>query len=362
MKTKLIFVFYLFNIIHIDAQPISIHDLRLTAPTVKNCTPVKDQYMSSTCWSFASLSFLESEIIKNGKGETDLSEMFIARYSLLRKINLHLKLKGQNFFTPGGQFHDVSWVIKNHGLVPESVYPGKPTGQPGHNHAELDTLLSRYVKGLVADGVTEMDNRQQNFIDSVLDHYLGKVPSEFNYKGRIYTPYSFAAQALEIDPDNYIEITSYTHHPFYTSFVLEDKYNWTGDAYYNVPLDDFSRITKQALAAGYTVGWDGDAEDLNFNFYSGVSFLNLREVDDQALRQTDFQTGATSLNHMMHIVGTTKDRTGNTWYYIKNSWGDYSNNLGGYLFMREDYFKTRTVAIIVNKNAIPADILQKLHL
>ncbi|MBK9568498.1 MAG: aminopeptidase [Chitinophagaceae bacterium] len=345
-----------------EAQKLTRDQLGLVAPVTANCTSVKDQYMSSTCWSFSSMSLLESEFLKMGKGKVDLSEMFIARYSMIRKIHRHLQLKGGNFFTPGGQFHDVIWVIKNFGIVPEEAYPGRGQGENNHNHAEMDTLFSRFVSACVGNGITELNESQNAFVDSVLNYYLGAVPDEFEYKGRIYTPFSFTEQYLGLNPDDYVEITSYTHHPFYKSFILEDKYNWTNDAYYNVTMDDFSRITDNALATGYTISWDGDAEDDYFNFSEGLAYLPETITDYQEHRQQAFETQTTLLNHMMHIVGVTKDKKGDKWYYIKNSWGDYSNTLGGFLFMREDYFKIRTVAIIVNKKAIPTAIRNKLGL
>ena len=345
-----------------EAQKLTADELKLIPPTLSNCTSVKDQYMSSTCWSFSSLSLLESELLKMGKGNIDLSEMFIARYSLKRKIHRHLKLKGGNFFTPGGQFHDVIWVIKNFGIVPEEAYPGKGRGTLNHNHAEMDTIFSHFVTTCVSKGITELNEKQNIFVDSVLDHYLGKVPPEFVYNGRTYTPYSFAEHYLELNPDDYVEITSYTHHPFYLKFVLEDKYNWTNDEYYNVTMADFSQITDNALANGYTVSWDGDAEDANFDYYGGLAWLPETINNFQLYRQKAFEDSTTLLNHMMHIVGVTKDKNGDKWYYIKNSWGDYSNLSGGFLFMRDDYFKIRTVAIIVNKKAIPSAIRSRLEL
>ncbi|MEO7923350.1 MAG: C1 family peptidase [Chitinophagaceae bacterium] len=356
---RLLFPFLLLAVQFCKGQTLSSEELGLLAPVINNCTPVKDQYMSSTCWSFASNSLLESELLKKGKN-IDLSEMFVARYSLLRKIHRHLQLKGANFFTPGGQFHDVLWVLKNHGIVPEAAYPGKGRGEFNHNHAEMDTVLSHFVKELVSKGIVSLDREQQFFVDSVLDHYMGKLPLEFLFRGTVYTPQRFLETVMEFDPDDFVEITSYTHHPFYKAFVLEDKYNWTGDAYYNVPLEDFSRITDQALANGFTVGWDGDATDEYFDFYKGLAYLP-GIIPDQLARQKSFNDQSTSLDHMMHIVAVTTDKTGNKWYYVKNSWGN-KNPLGGYLFMREDYFKIRTVAIIINKNAIPGDIRGKLGL
>ncbi|MBM3416395.1 MAG: hypothetical protein FJY20_08095 [Bacteroidetes bacterium] len=230
MFRVLYFLFFLVS--HLSfAQRLKRVELNLPALPTIHCTPVKDQHMSSTCWSFSSISLLESELIKAGKVEVDLSEMFIARHSMLRKIHRHLKLKGGNFFTPGGQFHDAVWVMKNFGLVPEEAYPGKGRGELNHNHAEMDTILSRMVKGLIEKGVVELDQKQNETLNKIFDYYYGPVPAEFIYRGRLYTSFSFMEQYLGIHPDDYIEITSYTHHPFYSKFVLEDQYNWTGDEY-----------------------------------------------------------------------------------------------------------------------------------
>lgn len=361
MRSCFVAVLSLLLLVSGNAQPFTVQSLGLVRPSVGNCTPVKDQYLSATCWSFASNSLLESEMLRKGK-EIDLSEMFIARHSMVRKIHRHLKLKGQNFFTPGGQFHDLAWVVKNFGHVPESAYPGKPFYALYHDHGDLDTALNHFVREMIAKGVTELSAEQQRYVDSTLDHHLGKLPNEFVYEGAVYTPHSFAKRVLVFDINDYVEITSYTHHPFYQSFVLEDKYNWTGDAYYNVPLNDFSRITDHALANGYTVGWDGDANDPYFKYQDGLAWLQDTINDFQSFRQANFKDERTLLDHVMHITGVARDNHGQKWYYIKNSWGDYSNALGGFMFMREDYFKIRTVAIMVNKNAIPGDIREKMGL
>ncbi|HUR66281.1 MAG TPA: C1 family peptidase [Chitinophagaceae bacterium] len=356
---RLLFINCLLVSLVVSAQDLTVEGLGLKPPKT-SCTSVKDQFMSSTCWSFSSTSLLESEFMKMGKGQVDLSEMFIARYSMLRKIQRHLKLKGANFFTPGGQFHDGVWVIKNFGLVPEEVYSGKGRNEMNHNHSLMDTALSQLMKEFVAKDITELDREQEASINQLLDYYYGPVPTEFIYKGRTYTPHSFREQYLGINLDDYVELTSYTHHPFYTQFILEDKYNWTSDKYWNVPLADFSLITNSALEKGYTVGWDGDATDYGFDFTNGLAhYLNMIKLSMQAERQSAFETQTTQLDHMMHITGKVKDNKGESWYYIKNSWG-VSNRYGGFMFMREDYFSIRTVAIIVNKKAIPPTIRAKL--
>ena len=353
---------FLFTFISVSySQDLTIEQLQLKPPSLSNCTSIKDQNLSSTCWSFSSNSFIESEMMKKGKGNIDLSEMFIARYSYLHKILLHLQLKGKNFFTPGGQFHDVMWVVKNYGMMPESAYSGRGKGELYHNHWQLDSLAESFVNKLLNAGKEKPGDADLVYINDQFDQYLGKVPATFMYNSKEYTAKSFARDALEIDPDDYIEITSYTHHPFYKLFVLENKYNWTNDGYYNVSLNDFSRITDSALKNGYTVGWDGNAEDVNFDYRNGLAFVTGTITNFQEARQRTFDDQSTFLNHMMHIVGSSKDKYGYKWYYVKNSWGS-SNELGGFLFMRDDYFKIRTVAIIVNKNAIPADIRKKLAL
>jgi bleomycin hydrolase len=360
---RLLLIVLLFVTSFCEAQRLTRAGLELLSPDTVTCTPVKDQFMSSTCWSFSSVSQLESDLLRNGKGKVDLSEMFVARHSMMRKIERHLALNGGNFFTPGGQFHDVVWVMKNFGMMPEEAYSGRGRGEKKHDHAEMDTVLSGLVKYILSIGIKELNSGQRVIIDSIMDSYYGKLPATFDYKNKTYTPKTYLSDYLGINPDEYAEITSYNHHPYYSKFVLEDKYNWTGDEYWNVPLKDFSAITDIALKNGYTVGWDGDAEDPDFDYYNGLAYITDTIRNDTAKqRQADFETQTTLLNHMMHIVGRTTDKNGAKWYYVKNSWGDDTNPLGGFLFMREDYFLLRTVAIIVNKQAIPAEIRKKMGL
>jgi len=324
------------------------------------CTPVKDQNMSSTCWSFASNSFIESELLRMGKGEYDLSEMYTARMAYLQKIKTHLKTKGQNYFTPGGQFHDVQFVLKSYGMVPETVYNGKTNGETYHNHSQLDALMAKYINQLVAKGIKEPDANDWKYINGLFDKYLGKVPLSFIYKGKKYTPQSFLKNELEFDPDDYIELTSYTHHPYYSGFVLENKYNWSSSKYMNVPFADFIRITDEALKNGYSVIWNGDVDESTFHFSGSYAYLN-PPYDIVKERQRTFEDSTSSLDHAMHITGLTTDNAGRRWYYIKNSWGT-GNTSGGYILMDENYFSIKTAAIVVNKKGIPADIRLKMGL
>jgi bleomycin hydrolase len=337
----------------------SVAQLGLRLPPQNHCTPVKDQALSGTCWSFASLSFLESEAQRKGLDQFDFSEMFVARHSYLRKIETHLRQKGRNYFTPGGQFHDVLWVMQNKGLIPEQRYSGLQKGAVYHDHAELDTAAKEYVATLLASGVTELGPGHRRYLDSLFNHHLGALPDTFVYDRRTLTPLEFAKDWLGFRPDDYLEITSYTHHPFYTRYVVEDKYNWSGDLYYNVPVQDFIAIARHALQKGFTVCWDGDVTETGFDFERGVAWLNYTG-NWQAERQRTLRDSTSTIDHLMHITGITRDKQGRPWYCVKNSWGK-GNAFDGYLFMNEAYFNIKTTAIIVHKDAIPVAIRKKMR-
>ncbi len=358
---KIIFISAIFFTQSSFAQipDVAIKDFKIT-DSVK-CTSVKDQYLSSTCWSFASNSFIESEVLKNKGIKTDLSEMYVARYSYINKIQQYLSQKGKIYFTPGGQFHDVLKVIKQYGIVPEAVYNGKVNGVLQHNHAELDTIIKYFTEELLNKKITSLDNLQLIEVNKIFDKYLGKVPSTFLYKGKKYTPLLFTKDVLGFKTEDYIEITSYNHHPFYQKFILEDKYNWTKDAYYNVPLSDFEAITQAAITAKYSVCWDGDVTEEGFRFENGFAALSSPVTNFIEERQSTYFDKTSAIDHMKHIVALAKDKNNRTWYKIKNSWGQ-QNPFGGYLFMSDEYFKIKTIAIIVNKNAIPQEIRSKMRI
>lgn len=296
-----------------------------------------------------------------GKKETDLSEMFTARFSYLHKITRHLALKGQNTFTPGGQFHDIKWVLKNFGAAPESVYTGKPKGEYNHNHAALDTLMKRYVQKMVIEKKSGPSEKDLEYINDLLNLHLGRVPDSFLWNNKMVTPSGFLKE-LGFEPDDYMSITSYSHHPMYKTFVLENEYNWMQEEYMNVPLDDFIRITNSALEKGYSVLWNGDVNEPGFRYNDGIASLPDTIKNLAEYRQKTFEDSSSYLDHMMHVVGRTTDNNGYIWYYIKNSWGNNSNNAGGFIFMDQNYFSIKTAAIVVHKNAIPEDIREKISL
>lgn len=318
-------------------------------------TPIKDQQMSSTCWSFATTSFIESELIRNGITDPDLSEMYFAYHALQAKTVMHVRMQGNNFFTPGGQMHDVMNVVRHYGMMTENAYGGYTNGSGGHNQALLDTALIRYMRQIAQLKSPALPGNWSLVVDSIISVHLGTPPEKFQYNDKTCSAADFR-DSLDFDPDNYITITSYSHHPYYTWFVLEDRFNWAMGEYYNVPPDVFEMICDSALLKGYSVVWDGDVSEKTFNAESGMAILQLKPGDDTtAIRQRMFDTHETTVDHVMHIVGKLKKYNGDTYYLIKNSWGEYGRNKG-YICMNQGYFILKTVAIMVNKNTLPEEL------
>lgn len=341
-------------------------------------TPVKDQSKTNTCWSFSAISMLESELLRAGKGEYDLSEMFIVYHNYLRKAEKFVRMHGTIEFAGGGENNDVTDVISTFGIVPESVFAGLKPGETSHNHTEMDKLLRAYVDGIAKATNQSISPVWINGLDGILQSYLGALPEKFKYQGKEYTPQTFAG-SLGINPTDYVMISSYTHHPFYQTFVPEFPDNWSWGKAYNVPLDEFVGIVDNAVLNGYTVGWASDVSDKGFNFKKGVAVVP--EMDEkkatqqnwdqvflapgkeknitQELRQIDFNNYSTTDDHGMHITGLAKDQNGKKYYYVKNSWGT-ENPYKGYIYVSESYFRLRTTVIFLNKNAIPEATKKKL--
>jgi len=357
-------------------------------------TPVKDQGSSGTCWSFATTSFIETEIIRLGKGEYDLSEMFFVRYAYPQKAQKYLHYQGNANFSEGGQAHDVIKIIRDYGMVPEEAYFGLNYDMKEHDHTELVNVMTGILDNTLEnkDGYT---GKCLGLIDSSLDDYLGFVPQKFTYKGTEYTPKTFANK-LGLNPNDYIEFTSFSSYPFFTKVDLEIPDNWSHDDYLNVPIDELMAIVNNALSNGYSVNWDGDVSEAGFSHSKGIAIvpegnptfmtneeraewksLNYDEQQtmlydfskpktemqiNQESRQKSFDTFKTTDDHLMHLIGTATDQNGNLYYITKNSWADYSNNMGGKLYMSESYVRLKTIAIQVHKNAIPLALKAKLNL
>lgn len=359
-------------------------------------TSVKDQYRSGTCWSFSGLGFLEAEMLRLGKPEVDLSEMFIVYHAYSDKAVKYVRLHGNLSFSAGGAFHDVTNVIRKYGIVPEEVYTGLNYGEEKHVHGELDRVLLENVKAVVGNPNKKLTTVWQEVLNNTLDNYFGELPEKFNYKGKEYTPQSFASEFIGLNMDDYVEISSYTHHPFYSKFIIEVPDNWSWDEVYNVPVNELEEIIDNAINTGFTVAWAADVSEKGFSTsQKGVAVVpvidkanmtdaeifkwekqkekekneelyklskpGLEKVITQEIRQIDFDNHQTTDDHGMLIVGTAKDQIGNLYYKVKNSWGDY-NDFGGYFYASKPYIKYKTMSVMVHKDAIPKNIRKKLNL
>lgn len=332
-----------------------------TIETAIEHTPVISQGSTGTCWSFATTSFLESEIIRKGFPETDLSEMFFVNYAYLNKGEKYLLYAGNNNFSQGGQAHDVFDVLREKGFVPNDVYPGeKVDGRFNHHELvnELNTAISELNKKDDHFSAGNLDS-----LSPILKKHIGKVPKNVKTEDGTFSSTEFFSR-FEINPDDYIELTSYNHHPFYKPFVLEVPDNWSHAQYYNLPIDELVEVLFFSLKEGYTVCWDGDTSEKTFSHKRGKADLPKKQIGkvDQELRQKTFMDRSTTDDHLMHIVGLSKDEEGRTCFYTKNSWGAASNGFGGFLHMTEDYVRLKTIAILVHKDAIPKHIKEKLGL
>ncbi|MCB0518947.1 MAG: aminopeptidase [Lewinellaceae bacterium] len=334
-----------------------------------NCTSIKNQQNTGTCWSFATSSFLESELIRMGKTEYDLSEMYFVRQIYQDKAQNFLLRQGKAQFSQGGLSHDVMHAFTEGGAVPESVYSGKLPGDYVYDHTEMENALQGMLDALAKS--KNLTPKWAAAVSGVMDAYMGPVPQKFVYEKKEYTPHTFAA-SLGIDPSAYLTFTSFTHHPFYQSFVLEIPDNWSNGSYYNVPIGDLVDITSYAISKGYSVAWDGDVSEKGFSAGKGIAILPTDETREdrytkpgeevattQELRQEAFISYSTTDDHLMHITGTAVDQQGTRYFYTKNSWGEISP-YQGYVYMSEPYFRLKTVAIMVHKDAVPERIRKKM--
>ena len=323
--------------------------------------PVLNQGSTGTCWSFATTSFLESEIVRKGFPETDLSEMFFVYHAWVNRVFKYLLYHGNNNMGQGGQAHDVIDVLRTHGMMLQDDYAGLMVDGK-YNHRELASAMKAEAEKLNSSrkGFTTADIEN---LKKILNRHMGEPPLHVNTGDGNLTPAGFRDR-FQLDPDDYVELTSFNHHPFYKPFVLEVPDNWSKGLYYNLPIDELMEVMFHALQNGYTICWDGDTSERTFSHRNGLAELprKQRGTVDQELRQETFYNRATTDDHLMHVVGLARDADGRNLFYTKNSWGDSGNNLGGYLNMTEDYVRLKTIAILVNKSSIPEAIRAKLDL
>jgi bleomycin hydrolase len=342
-------------------------------------TDVKNQGSTGTCWSFSSLSFLESEIERNGKGPVNLSEMYIARKAYEMKADKYIRMMGKTNFSEGGAFHDVMNVIRQYGLMPDASYTGLIYGQKRYNHGEMEKIMTDLLNTTLQMKEGQLNPAWKKALNGVLDAYLGEVPASAMVGKKSMTPIEYAT-SLGINADDYIELSSFTHHPFYKQFVLEVPDNWAWNPVYNVPLNELEQIVEYALSNNYSIAWAADVSEKGFSYKNGLAIVPDRDWDlikkeekeemmvkpvpqmkiTQEIRQQGFDNLTTQDDHGMHIVGMAKDQLGTRYYIVKNSWGDDSNECGGYFYCSASYLLYKTTCIMVHKNGIPAAISKKL--
>lgn len=355
-------------------------------------TPVKNQNRTGTCWSFSGVGLIEAELLRTGKGEYNLSEMFIANHSYKDKADKFVRLHGKLNFAQGGSFADVIYVFKHYGAVPGELYKGLEYGQDNHVHGELAEVATAYVNAVIKNRDKKLSTAWKKGFDGVIDTYLGKLPETFTYQGKQYTPKSFG-ESLGLNFDDYVSLTSYTHHPFYSQFPLEIEDNWRWAPSYNLPIHELMEVLDHAINNGYTIAWGSDVSEKGFTRngiavapdiealessgsdqarWVGLSQMEkdaeikklvekpCKEIEvTQELRQQAYDNYQTTDDHGMLIYGIAKDQTGKKFYMVKNSWGTESK-YKGHWYASEAFVAYKTMNIVLHKDALPKTIQSKL--
>jgi bleomycin hydrolase len=328
-------------------------------------TKIKNQCNTGTCWSFATTSFIESELMRMGHGDIDLSEMFVVRNVYQDKAENYLLRQGRANFSQGSLSHDMIRVMGQNGVVPEGEYSGLLAGEEKHDHSEME----RGLKGFM-DGVMKSKRPTQKWkaaFSGILDSYMGESPETFEVDGKKFNPQSYA-ESLGLVADDYVSLTSFSHHSFGEEFVLEIPDNYSNGQFMNVELDKMMETIDNAMAKGYSIAWDGDVSERGFSDKKGIAVLAKDPKRDdiftepgeetivtQENRQEAFENYSTTDDHLMHMIGTTTDQNGTKYYIIKNSWGQNSPH-DGLIYMSESYVKMKTVAIMLHKEALPVSL------
>ncbi|WP_294251380.1 C1 family peptidase [uncultured Chryseobacterium sp.] len=343
-------------------------------------TSVKNQGSSGTCWSYSGNSFLESEMQRMGKKPVDLAEIFTARNSYHDKAKLYVLNNGAISWGDGGELHDVINMYKKYGAVPQEAYTGLQQGQTLNNFTAMQEKLKPVLDSLVQAGSKgKLSDNWMSPVDAILDQYLGKIPADFTYEGKSYTPKTFAKEVVGINPDDYVELSSYKDYPYFQKFVVPIPDNWSHDSDWNVPMKDLTAIIDNAVSKGYSVGWATDVTEPYFSYKNGVAYVPDTNLDlitkdnketfftepkkdktiTEEMRQQALNNLSTTDDHGMHIVGLAKDQSGKEYYMVKNSWG-ITNDFNGYIYVTRPYVEYKSTALLVHKDALPKNIRKQL--
>lgn len=373
------------------AQEESKEGFVFTTVKENSITSIKNQNRSSTCWSYSGLGLIESELLRLGKGEHDLSEMFVVHHTMVDRAEKYVRMHGDLSFSPGGSFYDVIYSMKHYGLVPQEAMEGIRYGEKLPIHSELDIAAEGYVNAIAKSRLRKLTPVWKEGLSAIYDTYLGKCPEKFTYQGVEYTPLSFV-EALGLKAEDYVSLTSYTHHPFYSQFAIEIQDNWRNGLSWNLPIEEFMEVMDYAVDKGFTIAWGSDVSEAGFT-RNGIAVMPDLERTDltgsdmarwigkskgdkekeltsgpgpekeitQEMRQIAFDNWETTDDHGMLIYGIAKDQTGKAYYMVKNSWGT-DNKYEGIWYASKSFVKYKTMNIVLHKDALPKHIAKKLGL
>ena len=360
-------------------------------------TSIKNQNNSGTCWSYSALAFLESEVLKKDPSKTDidLCESFLVSKTYTDRADRNVRTHGDASFSQGGSFYDAIFCMERYGFIPEGImpYPITPYGDSLFNFTNFFPPMEAYIKAISTSNSKKINPIWKKDVQNMLDNYFGECPKEFEYKGKKYTPQSFVKDYLQLDPNDYVSLTSYTHEPFYSSFILEIQDNWRWASSYNLPLDEFMRVMEESVKNGWTFAWGADVSEDGFSRRTGKNKCvatvpdtkttagvgsdqsrwtgekagaKIAQADaagektiTQEMRQEGYDNWTTTDDHGMQIYGIAKDQHGKEYFMMKNSWGEYGP-YKGFWYVSKPYVAYKTMNIVINKNAIPQDIRKKL--
>ena len=354
-------------------------------------TSIKDQNQSGTCWAYSSYAFLEAEVLRMGKGEVDLCESYLVFNTYMDRADKAIRTHGDASFSQGGSFYDAIYGLKHHGLVPQSAMPapGTPYGDSLFNANQLDAVTTAYVHALAKGKLKTINPVWRKDLNAIYTNYFGALPTEFEVDGKKFTPKSYA-DALGLNPDDYVSLTSYTHHPFYSKFVLEIQDNWRWAESYNLPLDEFIEVMVEGVKKGYTFAWGSDVSEKGFNSRKGIASVPVGKSNDktgsdaarwtgdnfkgatiaggddemtitQEMRQVAYDNWETTDDHGMLVYGLAKDQNGKEYFMVKNSWGEYGPYKGMF-YATKSFVAYKTMNIVIHKDALPKKIAKKLGL